>query len=920
MAREFTIPSPSTYIEDYGLNVTPPPALRNKRVVILGTAEDGPMYEPIQIEKPEDAEFVWGRSSQGDLVRGIFECWDVQAGYPTVVGVRIGDGKKAKLEIEESSGSGQDAAQTTTTNSLKLEAIQPGQIFNQVTIGYDSNRNVAIYNPKTGQTSTFSVDTVHPTNSTVDAHNVAELVDAINADPNLNSVITASYSGLQADYEIAVSGTSNGVSATSTKVVINLKSMGPYITQSGFMVSAPVGTGLTGTNDIIEFDAIEAVSISDWEEIPCKGKTTAPLSLTPLDGKSPATWQTIQAMYDYNSDGEYIHDPSGNVVSEFIYSFKNELAVLTDTGTTSGGYVISGTPSNTIRFEIPLCPDDSESGTTGYASGYAASLVAGSLISQYANWSELTSSGIKTNSDSIKPSGVITIQVADSSNPNDFWQTLPYDSNSGIYMTNYVPPTATGNGYAIFSIGASANVSGVNFGKMQCLVDEAGRIREGKFVRLSGYSIKGQLTEVENLNAVFPTSAPAFPVVDKYFIRGPEVVFNTPPPYNIICNYGTRIKYEVGSTVDITDPYGGEVTFQTTNLLPGPGGATLSNTVKSYLRFRYKYMPTWPNITSAAKALTGGTNGNILTGLKRKNELQKAYDNLRNYRADIWVPMDAFIDTVAERYNPTTGLKEEIVVGYQDQLADFLEDLSINSRQPHAILGVEPISGTPTQAAKDLWVKRLTVQDISDPNRAANVMALIENKFISVTAMEPVFLNIGRGRPYVANGQAAYAGMIASMPYDISPTNKPIKGIQNVRFELAIAQYEAINNARYVMMKPRTGQQPVIIEDKTAAPPGSDFVNWSVYSITAEASNRVFAIAETFIGKPNSIEIRASLEQLISNGLNNMDGLRAFDFSISSSPNQQVLGIIEIDLVLVPIFTIKKIRTTVKLRKNLAAA
>jgi hypothetical protein len=199
-------------------------------------------------------------------------------------------------------------------------------------------------------------------------------------------------------------------------------------------------------------------------------------------------------------------------------------------------------------------------------------------------------------------------------------------------------------------------------------------------------------------------------------------------------------------------------------------------------------------------------------------------------------------------------------------------------------------------------------------------MALIGNKFISVTAMEPVFLNIGRGRPYVANGQAAYAGAIASMPYDISPTNKPINGFQSVRYELSIAQYEAINDARYVMMKPRTGQQPVVIEDKTAAPLGSDFVNWSVYSITAEASNRVFAIAETFIGKPNSVEVRAALEQLISNGLNNMNGLRAFDFSITSSPNQQVLGIIEVDLILVPIFTIKKIRTTVKLRKNLAAA
>jgi len=101
MARERTIPSTSTFIQDFGLNVTPPPAVRNRKIVVLGTAEDGPMYEPIQIQKPEDSEFVWGRNGAGDLVRGIFECWDVQTGFPTVVGVRIGNGKKSILEIEE---------------------------------------------------------------------------------------------------------------------------------------------------------------------------------------------------------------------------------------------------------------------------------------------------------------------------------------------------------------------------------------------------------------------------------------------------------------------------------------------------------------------------------------------------------------------------------------------------------------------------------------------------------------------------------------------------------------------------------------------------------------------------------------------------------------------------------------------------
>jgi hypothetical protein len=156
------------------------------------------------------------------------------------------------------------------------------------------------------------------------------------------------------------------------------------------------------------------------------------------------------------------------------------------------------------------------------------------------------------------------------------------------------------------------------------------------------------------------------------------------------------------------------------------------------------------------------------------------------------------------------------------------------------------------------------------------------------------------------------------MPYDLSPTNKTIRGVNNIRYDIATSQLEALNSMRYVIMKNRPGRAPVIVEDVTAAPYGSDFVNWSTFSITAEAANRVKRVANEFIGKPNSVEVRTSLEQLISNALMTMDGLRAFDFSLVSSPTQQVLGIIEIDLILVPVFTIKKIRTTVKLRKNLA--
>ena len=916
-ARETTLPSPATYIQDFGLNVAPPPTQRNKRIVILGTAEDGAMYEPIQIEKPEDAEYYWGRQGAGDLVRGIFESWDVQSGYPTVVGVRIGNGAKALLEIEESTGSGADQEFGGNRTSLKLEALNPGASYNGISVSYNENRDVAIYNPKTGNISTFSVDTEHPTNPNVDAHNVAELVDAINADTNLNQILVASYSGILSDYELAISGSSIGVAGnTTTFVQLNLQDLllHHYVTTNGFMIPNPTNTGVSAANDILSIEAIEAVSISEWELLESAGKATNKFAMMPLDGKSPASWNTIQALYDYNSDSEWIQDPSGVVTSEYVYNLSYAMM---DGGTgeggptRSGGYYSSGSATNMIKISVPKCIDDSEElSTSGIAQAFIEDNMA--VGEDYCNfstvgWQYATCSGITSktvNGNLIRPSGKISIQVSTSDDPNDFWQTLPYNGTSGIYLSSY----DNVSGVAKFAIGPNASGDPI----MQTLVDANNRIRPDVYLRISANTIKGFLTEKENLNALDTTAT----TVTQYFVRGQEIIFNRTPSFDMYVNYGTRTEYSVGGDVDLTDAHNGIFTFNNPELLPGAGGGPLSASNVSYIRFRYTYLPTWPNITTSARALTGGTNGNILNGRQRKEELVKAYDKLRNYGADIWVPMSAYIDELTERFNPITGLKETIPVDYTGDLVDFLEDLSINNIQPHAILGVKPMDEV-TQANKDLWVKRLTIRDIKDPNRGANIMSLIQSKFMSVVAFEPVFLNVGRGRSYVANGQAAYAGVIASLPYDISPTNKTISGIQGLRYTLSTTQYESLNSMRYVTMKTRPGKNPVIIEDVTAAPAGSDFVNWSTFSITAEAANRVYNIAESFIGKPNSVEVRTSLEQMISNVLLSMSGLRGFDFSMTSTPTQQVLGIIEIDLILVPVFTIKKIRTTVKLRKNL---
>jgi len=979
MAREYAIPSSSTILQDFGLAVTSPPTSRNRRVVIIGTAEDGPLYEPVVVDVPQDSEFVWGRQSQGDLVRGIFECWNSQGDNQNVVGVRIGNAKTSLLELGEINSTEIDEENSDTNiTSLRLTGRFPGPIYDQITVQYDTGINhagdVSIYNPKTGLYSYFTVDRQNPYNSSAQAHNIAELVDSINLDRNCSSVLTAEYDELNTNFELAISGTTPGVIQSETNVRFDLQRI---LAESGVIVDGddaflvtnpdlPYGLNdvdshknLTIANNLIRLIDVETVGVSEWMKQDFKGNTTE-LEFLPLDGKGTARWDSIQAMKDYDGDSKWITNPSGEaVVSEFIYTVDNML--INEIPTDYKGY----DEQNTFNFSIDLPFDDTESPYISSApldSGVVRTYLSGTLgYEDYAGVGGVASGlfedarclGIEDKADEFtgedyRPYGALRLWVSNDIAPEGTWTELPYHPQSGVYISEFVEATAGSDAKAVFSIGtelyatmisgeyvpsaalsglfdgtASAevsfdtgipNVDAVKWSNMTDLIDTDGFIKDQSFIRVTGNTVKSFISEVETLSQL---EAIASPTPTHYFIRGQEMILNSSAPFPMVFNYGTRIKYEIDTTVSLSDASAGEITFPDQYVLPGPGGGPLQNDVVSHIRFNYEYMPNWPAITSKAKSLYGGTTGSKITTKEREEEFRKAYDYLRNFEGDIWVPMGAYIDEIKQDYSETTGLLEDMTNSYAQDIEDFLEEQSINLYQPHAVLGVTTIDGT-TLGERDAWVENLTEYDIDDPTRGANVMNSIQNKFMSVASFEPVFLNTGRGQPYSANGQAAYAGLIASLPYDISPTNKAIPGIYATRFPLSMGQLEALNGNRYVTLKTSDVRTPVIVNDITAAPLGSDFVNWSIFSITKEAADRIKRLADNYIGRPNSIEVRNALDQDISNILKGMAGVQAFNFSIASTIEQQVLGVIEIDLVIVPVFTIKKIRTTIKLRRNVA--
>ena len=970
MAREYAIPSTSTILQDFGLAVSAPPTTRNRRVVIIGTAEDGPLYEPVRVDVPTDSEYVWGRQTEGDLVRGVFECWYSQPNNQNIVGVRIGNAKKSILEIGEMDGNGKwEEDSDSNITSLRLEGRFAGPIYDQITIERDVDGAIAIYNPKTRLTSTFTVNPKNPRDTTVDATNVANLVAAINNDRNMNSVLVADYDVLTTNYELQINNNVNGVTSNADQVTLQLPLImaesGVIATgDSAYIVPNPDLPydineedancnikNLTVTNNLVELKMVEGIGISDWQVHSFAGRSTN-LQLMPLDGKGTNKWDTIEAMMDYDADSKYTTNPSGAVVSEIIYSLNRQL--IDELPTNEKGYDDLNVFNVTVDFPL----DDTESPYIATDSGVVFDYLSSNI--EYSDYSGASGEyelarcvSIKTkklNGEDVRPMGITEIYVSDTLEPQGQWTRLPYHPESGVYMKDYTYNTAQKEAYVTFGIGADAykaygivwesglipsgcnqsgsyttNMSGINdvyfengdntetkWTNITRLVDEYGNIKEGMYIRVVANTVKGFINEVETLGQL---DAITTPKTTHYFVRGQELLTNSAPKHDMIFNYGTRKNYEIGTEVVLSDNIDGEIKFLDPTNLPGPGGGPIDDSILTHIRLYYDYLPNFPYVVP--NHLTGGTAGNKLSVKQREEELRKAYDYLRNYEGDIWVPMGAFIDEVKEDFNKDTGLLENMSNTFALDIEDFLEEQSINLYQPHAVLGVTQLEDVSQGAVND-WITNLTEYDVDRPERGANVMNGIQNKFISVAAFEPVFLNTGRGLPYASNGQAAYAGEIASLPYDISPTNKTISSVSTLRYKLNMRQLEALNGNRYVTMRSSDSRPPVIVNDITAAPYGSDYVNWSIFSITKEAADRIKRLADSYIGRPNSIEIRNALDQDISNILKNMTGIQAFNFSIASTIEQQVLGVVEIDLVIVPVFTMKKIRTTIKLRKNIS--
>lgn len=176
---------------------------------------------------------------------------------------------------------------------------------------------------------------------------------------------------------------------------------------------------------------------------------------------------------------------------------------------------------------------------------------------------------------------------------------------------------------------------------------------------------------------------------------------------------------------------------------------------------------------------------------------------------------------------------------------------------------------------------------------------------------------------HTTDGAATYAGLINTLAPQSSTTNKQAQGINSLKL-LSVRQANNLVGTRHVTMHSRSGgltvSSGVTGAYNVTKYVRSDYVRLTTMRIVQATVDLIRSVANKYLGEPNNAPQMNALDAEIGAvllALKSQGALNASDYSITSTPDDRVLGILNINLSLVPAFEITTINLTVSLAKEL---
>ena len=961
---------PGVYAEilDGNLGIARPPSVGDS-VLIIGTAEDGPKNEPIQITAIDQLTDIFGAFGQGNLVRGVYETMYATDASIDVRAMRIGNGTRASLGLAEASGyvsvgyknftsvvgttqhvSG--IADVTYTdigdpaayiNALTLTARYDGSKYNRfsVRIAIDNNprstnygRNcILIYNDITKTESSYSYDYYNIYNTAAQVHNIEELAATINSDANLAPYITASTSELTAQFEVVASGT-----ATSNSLITEtITTEDNFKTYANTANNLKYGSAITpefnsdGTVKSLELQLSHITTSRDADSDGAPDCIQAPLA--EYGETTTIHVGPVGATFDKNIA------TAGNLVTELtkIYDIAlSEKELLTVAGRDYG--VLANYPINRNTSVIP----SSDKATLTQLNGTKSLAQKGSFRQR----AKGVIAGISTT-------GTETVFSFRAYLQPEYLVRVPAGTIPDVgTVSTYIYLTRAGNPLTEEEYNISV---------------AAGHTTDSKILTYSGATdmrtkvyktINGVTSEVtagvtltwstttKEATLTFTTAPEAGTIITidylssesatltevptrtslevlrgtstsflNYFVSGRNIYFAGAWDTDIEVSYDYKRVFDIPGDVSLTSPEMGKIKFTNTSKIPD-----ITRTGGTRIGLQYTYKPEWLKVTGA-QTLAGGGNGTNMTTLETKDALDTAYDTIENYEVDIVLPMGVHLDDTYDDISPETGIKRVTNAGFHTQLARALATMAANTAE---VLGIIPvaISAGPYVTDTNTWVTKLTVPQSTDPNRAANYMGVFDSYRTQVVAANVIMSAARLGVntvDYITDGATTYAGLLSGLSPQLPATNKYVgRCLLGLRGSLGRRQQETLVASRYVIFDNRPGLGIVVVKDVTSGIPGTDYNNLSTYRITKMVRDMVVTIGRGYIGSINTEQNRASLQAAINNALYNLtvgpnQALRKYNIRVTATRQDERDGIIWVDLVLFPVFGINSIYVKIRL-------
>lgn len=290
-----------------------------------------------------------------------------------------------------------------------------------------------------------------------------------------------------------------------------------------------------------------------------------------------------------------------------------------------------------------------------------------------------------------------------------------------------------------------------------------------------------------------------------------------------------------------------------------------------------------------------------------------AYDVLMEYEdADIVVPLGVYAD-------------DELASNYKNfakQLTNFIARCFYRSNELKGILGLKPLLN-PSRINVINRVKKLRdmkldffLQDDNYNYIRDDEGKLVDiGKYLTVVGHDYLYVDDKMNVPEIESGILGYAAVYSGLAVDNAPTNEVVPNAV-LAYTYSKQQANELSGARIVTFKNKGGTVR-ITDGITCAQPNSGWTRDLTMQIVYDVIETVRDVYDKYEGQGNKLEKRNALESELREKLDKKKTLHSFDFNLLMSARDRVIGRMLVELHLVPIGEMKKIDTVVSINSRL---